>query len=153
MPAVPIVEIRRHVIRGVILVFFVVGCRSADPPKERRSTPFQKHVSVRLVADKDLSLMDETEITCVYSIDYPVDRSDTLTWYVNGYFRDPAPGFSILSGDTSWVDTVKSYVEVEHTINVRALDQGRFIIEAFVSTPLDSNHVLGNNETISINVR
>lgn len=145
-------RLRLYAIPGIVIVF-LVGCRSSDSVKEQRSTPFQKYVSVTLVADKIPSFMGTAKITCEYSINYPADRSDTLTWYVSGYFRDPAPSFSILSGDSCWVDTVASYTRVEHTIKVRAIERGQFIVEAFVYTPLDSNHVLGDNATISLDVQ
>lgn len=144
------VRLSRCVGFALIIAMYVVGCSDSSGPGD--STPPSSDATLVLFADRSPALGETTTLTARYSIDYPPVRSDTLTWVASGHFTVRTP-FVIESGASTWVDTVRSFANREHSVVIRATQRGQFLVDAVVGAPFDSTFSAGAKATLLLNVR
>ena len=141
-------------ILGTFLI--IVGCISESDEKGGGddNAPAQ-YIRVLMTVDKQPDYMGTATVTLKYYIDFPPDKSDTLTINANGWFRTGTRGnvFSIVSGDSSWTDTVQSFTEIEHQIVIKAHKRGGWVISGYVTGLIDTFSALGGTDIINIYVR
>jgi hypothetical protein len=98
------------------------------------NTPYGA-LKVTITADKcDITYPGTTTLTCTYYV-----SEDYLPSYVaSGYFKVPPTAFTVVSGDSSWVDTVLVNETRKHKVVIRPIVRGDLLADAIVIAPLDS---------------
>jgi hypothetical protein len=107
-----------------------------------------------MTIDKDPPLNGTATLVFHYEFRYPGDPSDIRTWVASGYFEPSREGvFSYVSGDSSWVDTVRTFERRTHAVQIRVFRAGEYLIQAYVGAPVNSGFVAGATDNVRFCVR
>lgn len=107
-------------------------------------------VRVTIMADRCGITYGETmTFTCTYYV-----HEDHLPSYVtDGHFRIPRNAFTIVSGESSWVDTVLVNETRKHKVVVRPIVRGDLVADAVVIAPIDSFNAVRGSDSIELHVK
>lgn len=105
---------------------------------------------VTIAADKcDITYPGTMTLTCTYHV-----FEDYLPSHVtNGHFKIPPTVFTVVSGESSWVDTVLVNETRKHKVVIRPLVRGDLLADAIVIAPIDSFNAVRGAASVYFSVR
>ena len=107
-----------------------------------------------LTADRNPVHGGTATLTFRYEFRSIPELCDTVTLIAEGYFGRSSPNvFRYVSGDSSWVDTVRCFERREHSVVIRALRKGQLLLDALVGATVDSTLGLGGADTVCLCVK
>jgi len=110
-------------------------------------------IKVNLTADRDPSFMETVTLTCQYEVKYPILPVGRDDYIVTGHFVLPSTHFTVLSGDSSWVDTVGVNIQRQHSVTVRAIMRGNWLVDVLATSVIeDSVSTIGGGDSIELSV-
>jgi len=132
-------------------------CGCGEPnfaPALVNATPPFPGALAEIIADQDPSLGGKATLTFRYEFQWNEEFCDTAVLVAHGYFSRSYPGvFSYVSGESSWVDTVRCFEKREHSVIIRAERRGQLLLDGEVGARVDSLWSLGGSATVCICVR
>ena len=115
------------------LIACMIACGGDDGVTYER--PRTGPVIVTITADKNSLLKGQTvTLTCTYYVANPRLPS----YATNGYFKVPPTNFTVVSGESSWVDTVLVNETRTHKVAIRPIVRGNLLADAIVYADIDS---------------
>lgn len=116
------------------LALSLAACDSAVTDADHSS---YSYIQLKLTSEGAGSIDDSVVVTSRYTINYPPDEWSTGRWVARGHFLAWSSDWTIVSGDSSWVDSLMSFETRVHSILVVPRVKGTPFIRAYVEAPLD----------------
>ena len=124
---------------------------SAFEPDLNASTAPFSGAWTELIADADPVVGGTATLTFRYEFQLSEEACDSLTLIAHGYFERSDPDiFTYVSGESSWVDTVKCHERIEHSVVIRAFREGELLIQAFVGAQVDPGWAAGGSDVVCL---
>lgn len=115
------------------LIVCAIACGSGDDVWHVNTSDGLIRVSI--AADKHrVNLGGTITLTCTYHVADPYLPS----YVTNGHFKVPPTVFTVVSGESSWVDTVLVNETRKHKVVIRPIVRGDLLADAIVYAEIDS---------------
>jgi hypothetical protein len=109
---------------------------------------------VQVSADRDPPYQGDVVLTCSCEVDYPMTATYGDMYVVHGHFNAPPPTFAFVSGDSSWVDTVKVLTTNKHSAVFRAMRRGRYYADVYAySVLVEGKLTIGGVGSVLLDVK
>lgn len=135
-------------------VALLVGCGgdSANGLTDAHST--NNGIEVSLAVDRHPNVMETVTLTCSYEVDYPYLPEGRDDYVVKGHFVLPVTHFTVVSGDSSWVDTVMVNTRSEHYVVVQAIKPGDWLVDALATSVIEESvSVISGGASVEVHVQ
>lgn len=136
-------------IATTLAAVLMAACDDGSP-----EVPADPGIAVKLTADRSPSYMGTATLSCSYKVTshlVPVGRDDYIA---EGHFAFPSTHFAVVSGESSWVDTLRAQEVRNHKVVVKALVRGDWLVDALVRSVIeDSVTIIGGGDSIELHVR
>jgi hypothetical protein len=108
----------------------VLCCDSITPTTtENQYEP----IKIELSVDHIPKYLETAVITCEYKVVVKPDWNSSGRWLIDGKFYAWGSELEIVSGDTTWIDTVSTHETRRHSVVVKAVRKGRVGLDGMVS--------------------
>lgn len=78
------------------------------------------------------------DVTCRYSLDFDADEYAPDQWVVTGRFLISSYDWAFLGGDSAWVDTLSSFQDVQHSLQLEPRTSEGGWLAVRLSAPADT---------------
>jgi hypothetical protein len=124
----------------VALALLACGDDGSAPVDDSSST--NSGIDVYVSMDHRPDVNETATISCLYEVDYPTQPLGRSDYIVNGHFVIPSSRFRVVSGDSSWVDTVLVNTRRTHSVTVRATKAGEAFIDVFATSVIEEGYTV-----------
>ena len=135
------------------IIVAAVACNDTTGGDGKGTHEGTSPIQVDIVADRSPAYMQTATLSCTYKViseRLPAGRNDFVA---EGHFAF-ANSFAFVSGDSSWVDTLKVNEVSNHQVVVRAVMRGDWLVDALVSSVIQENvTTIGGGDSVELHVK